>query len=246
MTVEIHTLAERPDLIRPMWDMPNDWPEFMLHDPTIYFGRLPDTFPEYQLVAVDGGRLIGKVNAIPFVWDGTDDDLPERGWEAVMERGFADHRRGRSPTAVSLLEARVVTDRQGTGFSTVLLQAALDNMARFGLTDLFGSVRPTRKHLSPDLAMTDYVRRTRPDGLPEDPWLRTHVRMGARIVKVCPLAMTIPGTLASWREWTGLPFDISGPVYVEGGLNPVLCDVAHDHAVYIEANVWMHHRAGSP
>jgi len=37
------TLAERPDLIEPMWQMPNTWPEYMLHDPVadIYFEHLP-------------------------------------------------------------------------------------------------------------------------------------------------------------------------------------------------------------
>ena len=33
---------------------------------------------------------------------------------------------------------------------------------------------------------------------------------GAEVVKVCPRAMTISGTLEEWRGWTGLPFDTSG------------------------------------
>jgi hypothetical protein len=54
--------------------------------------------------------------------------------------------------------------------------------------------------------------------------------------------MTIMGTLAAWREWTGLPFDVSGPVVVPEALVPVHCDVTHDHAVYCEPGVWVHHR----
>ena len=53
--------------------------------------------------------------------------------------------------------------------------------------------------------------------------------------------MTVPGTLAQWREWTGLPLDISGPVIVPGALNPILVSVEHGHAVYLEPNVWIHH-----
>jgi len=53
--------------------------------------------------------------------------------------------------------------------------------------------------------------------------------------------MTIPGTLAQWREWTGLPFNANGAVEGAGGLSPVHVDVAQDHAVYVEANVWVHH-----
>jgi hypothetical protein len=54
--------------------------------------------------------------------------------------------------------------------------------------------------------------------------------------------MTIAGTLAQWRAWTGLPFDTDGPVIVEGALTPVSVSVRHDVAVYVEPNVWIEHR----
>jgi hypothetical protein len=62
------------------------------------------------------------------------------------------------------------------------------------------------------------------------------------IERIAPRSMTIPGTLAEWRGWTGLPFDTTGPVYVPQALTPVHCDVAQDHAVYVEPNVWVRHR----
>jgi hypothetical protein len=103
-------------------------------------------------------------------------------------------------------------------------------------------VRPNRKHEDPDSPLAGYVARTRPDGLPEDPWLRVHVRSGGRIVGIAPSSMTVTGTLDQWRAWTGLPFDTDGPVRVPDALTPVLCDTARDRAVYIEPNVWVHHR----
>jgi hypothetical protein len=51
----------------------------------------------------------------------------------------------------------------------------------------------------------------------------------------------VAASLAEWREWTGLPFDSTGEVVVPGGLVPVLADVDHDRAVYIEPNVWVRH-----
>lgn len=53
--------------------------------------------------------------------------------------------------------------------------------------------------------------------------------------------MTIPGTLARWRDRTGLPFDADGPVAVPDALSPVLASQAHDVAVYVEPNVWVRH-----
>ncbi|MEV8371134.1 hypothetical protein AB0P21_00245 [Kribbella sp. NPDC056861] len=39
----------------------------------------------------------------------------------------------------------------------------------------------------------------------------------------------------------GLPFDRTGEVVVPQALVPVHCDVEHDHAVYVEPNVWVRH-----
>ena len=90
--------------------------------------------------------------------------------------------------------------------------------------------------------MSEYAARVRDDGLPADPWLRAHVRLGASIVKVCPLSMVVAGSLAQWREWTGLEMTTSGTLDVPDALVPVHVSCEHDHAIYVEPNVWMHHR----
>jgi hypothetical protein len=72
--------------------------------------------------------------------------------------------------------------------------------------------------------------------------LRTHERFGGAIVKVARRSMVIPGTVADWEKWTGMLFPESGPYVVPGALVPVEIDVEHDEGVYVEPNVWMHHR----
>ena len=142
------TLAERPELADAMWSIPHTWAPFMLEDPVaaVFFGRFPVVFPDHQVLALDAeGTVIGKVNSIPFVWAGTEDDLPDRGWDAVLERGFTDHERGHAPNAVSLLEARIVPAHRGTGLSARLLEAVRDNVRRLGIPIFFGPVRPTEK-----------------------------------------------------------------------------------------------------
>ncbi|MEO7235617.1 MAG: N-acetyltransferase, partial [Lapillicoccus sp.] len=125
--------------------------------------------------------------------------------------------------------------------SRLMLEAMGARAVGAGLLDLFGPVRPTGKHEVPHVPMADYALATRHDGLPADPWLRVHVRMGGRIVTVAPSSMVIPGTLREWREWTGLPFDRSGDLVVPFACNPVHVSVEQEHAVYVEPNVWVHH-----
>ncbi len=245
MTLSFVTLAERPDLVGAMWSMPSPWPEFMRHDPVSHslFGDLPDVFPEHQLLVLDEhGEIAAKLHSAPFAWAGTDEDLPAGGLDAIMQRAFFGRERGDPPTAVSLLEARIVPAHRGTGLSYALIAAGRANVAEFGLTDLFAPVRPTGKTGEPRTPMPEYAARVRDDGLPADPWLRVHARSGARMVKVCPLSMVIPGTLAEWRAWTGLELATSGLHDVPGALTPVHVSIEHDHALYAEPNVWMHHK----
>jgi hypothetical protein len=106
---------------------------------------------------------------------------------------------------------------------------------------MFAPVRPTVKALEPLTPMAEYIARTREDGLPTDPWLRVHIRAGGRIEKVAPTSMVVPGTIADWRRWTGMEFAASGPTVVPGALVPVHVSLEHDHAVYVEPNVWVRH-----
>jgi hypothetical protein len=125
-----------------------------------------------------------------------------------------------------------------------MLAALRDNARRLGFTDLYGPLRPTDKHREPLTPFGEYVARRREDGLPYDSWVRTHLRLGARVVKAAPCSMVIAGTLAEWREWTGLSFAENGPTVVPGALSPVHVSLEQNHAVYVEPNLWVRHPLG--
>ncbi|MEU4542524.1 N-acetyltransferase [Nonomuraea dietziae] len=243
MTIRITTLAERPDLADSLWQMPHSWPEFMLNDPIagLYFNRsLTTDFAEYLVVAVDEeGDLVARAFSIPF--ERPEGELPDDGWDAVVRWGADTRRRGARSTAISALDITIRTDLLGGGMSGRMLAAMRENAARLGFSELLAPVRPNQKHLEPRVPMAEYAFRTRDDGLPYDAWLRVHVRAGGKILKVAPRSMVVPGTLAEWRQWTGLPFDASGQIEVPGALVAVHCDVDQDHAVYVEPNVWVSH-----
>lgn len=244
MALRITTLAERPEFIPTLLDMASAWPEFMMKDPIadLFYAVAATTYPEYVLVADDDaepGRLAARGCTMPFTLK--DGELPDDGWDGVIRRGWLTRERGEHPDRISALEITVRSDLLGKGVSPLMVAAMRDNAARLGFGELVAPVRPNLKHREPHTPMTEYAFRTRADGLPHDPWLRVHVRAGAEIVKVAPRSMTISGTLAEWRAWTGLPFDRPGPVEVPGGLTPVHVEPDHDFAVYVEPNVWVSH-----
>lgn len=237
----IVSLGDRPDLLEPLWEVTGTWPPFMLNDPigNRLFALAPERFPEFQLVALDdAGRAVGRIIAVPFHHAG---ELPDRGWDAILERALDEPVPG-PPTAVSLLEARIAPAARGRGLSRELLAAARSHVAALGFRDLFGPVRPTAKAREPRTPMHEYATRVRADGLPVDPWLRVHARLGGRILNVCPASLTVPGTVAQWRAWTGLPLAQSGDHDVPEALAPVHVSLEQDHGVYVEPNVWVHHR----
>jgi hypothetical protein len=243
--IEIHRLADRPELADRMYDFGDLWPEFMIHSPTsnALFDWVARTFPELCVIAVDGGEPVARGRAVPFEFGVPDrQELPDQGWDRIMQWGFSDHRHGRTPTTASALEIAISRTHLGQGLSYRMIGALRDATRAAGYDALVAPVRPNEKHRQPELPMSDYVRQVRPDGLPADAWLRVHVRAGGEIIKICPASMAIAGSLAQWREWTGLPFDTDGPVAVPGALTPVEVSVAHDRAVYIEPNVWIRHR----
>ncbi len=245
MGVSFVTVRDRPDLVRAMWDLPNPWPTFMLQDVVSDFcyDQLPVRYPEFQLLAVDGDRVLARVNAVPYAWSGVDEELPESGWDFALGMAFRPEM-PEAATAVCLIEARIHPDMAGAGLGTALLLAAGENAAALGYPHLLAPIRPTRKHLEPDTPVDEYVRRARPDGTAYDPWLRSHLRLGGRLARICHAAMTIAGSLAEWRAWTGLTFEASGTVHVEGALSPVHVSVENDYAVYVEPNVWIVHATG--
>jgi hypothetical protein len=240
--LHVVSLAERPELEPAMLTMESSWPAYIAPDPILVHWAF-ERHAEHQLVVLgDDGTVIARAASVPFGWDGDPGTLPDTGWDQALRQSMADTYEGRDLNTLCALEISVIPELLGQNMSGRVLKALIEHGRQAGCHDLVAPVRPSRKHLEPQVPMSEYAARTRPDGLPEDPWLRVHVRVGGQVLGVCPVSMTISGSLAQWREWTGLPFDTSGPVEVPGAVSPVVADADQDFAVYIEPNVWVRHR----
>jgi hypothetical protein len=117
----------------------------------------------------------------------------------------------------------------------------LDLARAHRLPALLAPVRPAAKAAYPLAPMERYVRWETDDGLPLDPWLRVHARLGADILAVAPRTLVIEGPVADWERWTSLRFPDSGPYVVPGALQPVVVDRERDLVRYEDPNVWMRH-----
>lgn len=240
----VRTIAERPDTIDENWRIIDEsWDEFLLHDSIgdRFFGRLYEDFTDFQFMLYDGETVVATCSSIPVIWDLRDDTLSGDGWDWALEHGFHLRESGGTPTTLCALSITVARDYLGKGVSRQAVLAMKTLAIRHGFNALIAPVAPTFKRRYPLIPMERYITWTQDDGAPFDPWLRTHWRVGAKIVKVALRSMVISGTAAEWEAWTGMQFPESGSYVVPGAMNPVDADLEHDHITYVEPNVWMHH-----
>jgi GNAT superfamily N-acetyltransferase len=244
--VALRTLAARDvPAVDERWDEQTGgvWPEYNRHGDVLnrYWGDLDDVFPEFQLVLVDdSGGLVARAYTIPLAWDETIEGLPA-GIDGAIERGFELAARNEAANALSALAIVVDPLHQGRGLSSRVLDAMRGLAREQALVALIAPVRPSWKERYPLTPVERYAHWTRDDGLPFDPWIRTHARVGGEILKPEPQSLRITGTVAEWEEWTKMRFPESGEYVFPEGLAPLTIDVEADVGRYWEPNVWMRH-----
>ena len=111
-----------------------------------------------------------------------------------------------------------------------------------GLAQVVAPLRPTWKHRYPLTSIGDYVGWVNDDGLPLDPWLRLHVRMGARVLTTSDSSQAFTGTVAQWEAWSGLLLPATGRYIVRDALAPLEVDLVEDVAICNEPGIWVRHR----
>ncbi|KAI9927703.1 hypothetical protein ASPWEDRAFT_29104 [Aspergillus wentii DTO 134E9] len=203
--------------------------------------------------------------------------LPNGGYDTILTRGVQQYlaRNGLSPSitidldeydhdearprteppnALSAISITVHPDRRSLGLAEALIQAMKQIAKSKNLDILVVPLRPTRKSEYPFVKMDEYITWRQPGSdldLPFDPWLRKHVRLGARVIKVAWNSMRVDGNMAEWEHWMDGSLKLgklgvnSDHVYSEvsfpGGLVPLQFYPLRDRCVYVEPNVWIYH-----
>jgi hypothetical protein len=230
-------LQQRSDLTEQVRAIDSQaWPEFMYHGEVwrCCWNSLFDTFAPFQIAGVnDSGRVLGVGHTI--------EGLPSS-WDATFQLAVDNYEQGIAPNALAGISVVVPPDAQGQGISVRVLQAMKDIAARQDFASVIVPVRPVLKSLYVLTPMERYARWARDDGLPFDPWLRTHCKIGGEIVGIASESKVVEGTVAEWEEWAAMRFPESGKYIVHGALDVVHIDYERNTGRYAEPNVWLHHR----
>lgn len=218
------------------------WPEFIAHDAAVnaVWDEVRAAFADLELAIHAGGDLLGATWGVPVRWDGTLADLPG-GYTDTLHRALRDRAAGAPTDTLVVLAAQVREDARGAGVATDLIAAQKRLAAERGLRGLICPVRPTLKARYPLIDTADLAGWARADGLPLDPWLRTHVRLGGRVLGIARRSQVITGTVAEWERWVDMPLPSSGDYVIPDGLAVLRVDRAADTGTYAEDNVWVDH-----
>ncbi|KQT50203.1 transferase [Aureimonas sp. Leaf454] len=207
-----------------------------------HYADILDDHADLQLCLVDeeSESPIALANCVPIAYDRAWEDLPQEGWDWLVETGA---KRGARPANVlGALAVSVAPDHRGKGYAQRMIRELKGLATRGGFDALVVPVRPSAKSEHPHVAMQDYVGWRNGRGDCFDPWLRSHVVQGARIIGTCERSMVVEEPLAFWETWIGRRFEASAPYLLPGALVPVDVDLERRTGLYEEPNVWVGYR----
>lgn len=219
------------------------FPEFITADRLAkqYIGRIREWFADLDLTLVDEhGIPVAAGWGIPIRWDGRTETLPS-GYTQATIRAVEGREQGIAPDTLVICGAIVSPSLKGRGLAGETLTALRRLAEEAGWPHVIAPVRPTSKASYPLTSIETFMKWTREDGTALDPWVRTHQRLGARILAAAPESQTMTGTIAEWERWTGMVFPESGDYVIPDGLSPLRIDRSDDQGTYVEPNIWMRH-----
>lgn len=200
-----------------------------------YYEGILDHHADCQVCLVDeeSGYPVAVGTCAPFYWDG--DTLPQEGWDWIVERAS---KTDKAPNMLGGLGISVPRVHRSKGFARKVIRAMRDIAVQRGYKGVVIPVRPTSKSQHPLTPMADYMTWQDEQGRAYDPWLRSHLAAGGKIVGECARSMVVEEPVAFWETWTGEHYETSGAYAFKGGLAPV--DIARDRDIgrYEEPNVW--------
>lgn len=218
------------------------WPAFIEADERAA-RSLPEVrsrFADLEVALLRDGVLVAAGWGVPVRWDATVAGLPG-GYSDALARAVTGHRRGVPPDTLVVCAVQVRPDAGGSGLASAVLEGLVTTARAAGLDRVVAPLRPTAKHRYPLTPIERYAAWTRADGSALDPWLRTHLRLGARLLGTSRVSQVFTGTVAQWERWSGLDLPEDGAYLVPGALAPLQVDRGADRGTCVEPAIWVRH-----
>ncbi len=243
---KIILLSENPDLKHSTDEKFKEcWDEFMLCDEvSIKYREFRDKeFSDYHFYVVDNHRnVLAMCKSIPTHWNGSEESLPEGYDDALIYAINYYKTKGKSNWNTLLgTSICVFKENRNLGLSSFCVNAMKQICRNNGFQNLIIPVRPNFKHKYPLIEIDEYIKWTNSDERSFDPWVRTHLNIGGKIIRVAKKSMTIKGSIDEWEKWTKMQFLSTGKYIVAGALSPIEINYEEKTGVYYDPNVWIVH-----
>ncbi len=240
MKYQVQTLKQQPDLLDNLKNLgQNSWPDFIMYGDRYSWDVVYKELSDFILLLTDQqDQLLGAGFTVPVFWSEDINELPST-IENIIKTGLKTE----LSFANTLIPIAALVDKncQGQNLSSEVLKQMKHLALKLRLKNMVVPVRPVWKTRYPLQRIKRYVNWFRDDGLFYDPWMRTHQKLGAEVLKCVDCTLKIEGTVEEWERWTGMIFPESGEYVVPAALQPVQIDVDSDTGIYREPNVWMQH-----
>ncbi|HZP08998.1 transferase, partial [Methyloceanibacter sp.] len=169
------------------------------------------------------------------------DDLPPEGWDWVVETA-ARNKNGQA-NMLGALAVSVPAIHRAKGYARKMIRALLELAEHKKLGGVVVPVRPSAKVRHPWVPLGEYITWTDPKGRMYDPWIRSHLASGGRMVGLAERSMVVQEPLPFWENWSKQHFATSGNYTIEGAIAPIKIDVDRRIGTYEEPNVWVAYAA---
>ena len=242
----VTTCADRPDFLEASVELENEtWDRLSFLDFTAahhaHYDKLLERFADCRLCMIERetGEMVATGMCVPLrVADDT--ALPREGWDWIVDTAHTQD--GKGANVIGALSISVPERHRHRGFARDMINTMRALAVDKKCWGVIAPVRPSAKCEHPFVAMDDYVSWTDGHGRIFDPWLRSHVAVGGKIVGVCDRSMVVEQPIEFWQSWTEKSLDSDGDVPFEGALSPLQVDRGTGVGRYVEANVWVTHR----
>ena len=218
------------------------WPfaGFTLNSGATRWQEAIESFSEFQSSIYDPvtEKNVSLGFSLPISWDKDIYKLPSLGWEVLIVKSINDKKK--KLNALAGMSVIVDPEFRDLGVAKIMIQAMKLRASEHGYRHLIIPARPSRKDRHPRVPMEAYAAWLLPGtNLPYDPWLRTHVRMGAKLGPVSHSSAIYQGSVEQWQELTTERIESSGSYLIPGALSPVTMDVELGTGTYREPSVWV-------